>query len=99
MRRCVLWAAAIGIIMPILIFSVSEALLITATWWFSAIPFVWPTYILMLPFSGPVDGMTLVMLLISAAANAVIYGIIGAILYWIVGKTRHPGHARTTGSD
>jgi len=90
-RRFVFTAAAIGVVVPILMFAISEARLITDTWWFNSIPFVWPTYLMMLPFSGSLDGITIGVLLLSAAVNAAIYGAIGAVLCLLVGKSKRVG--------
>ena len=87
-RRFVLTAAAIGVAVPILIFAISEARLITDTWWFNSIPFVWPTYLMMLPFSGSLDGMTVGVLVLSAAANSLLYGAIGAVLCLLIRKSK-----------
>jgi hypothetical protein len=95
-RRFVLTAAAIGVVVPILIFAISEARLITDTWWFNSIPFVWPTYLMMLPFSGSLDGITVGVLLLSAAANAAIYGAIGAVLFLVIGKSKRTGASHTS---
>lgn len=88
MKRFVASIAVVGFLICFVIFVISEAGVITEMWWFNAILYVWPTYLMLLPFSGPVDGMTMLVLLISAVANAAIYAIVGAVLYLVLDKTR-----------
>jgi hypothetical protein len=96
MRRVVLTAIAIGAVLPLMIFAISEAQLITDTWWFNSIPFVWPSYFMLLPFSGPADRVTIGILLLSTAVNAVVYGMLGAALYWLLNKLKGPGESHSS---
>lgn len=91
MRRFVSYAALIGGLLPLMIFAISHAGLITATWWHSNIIYVWPTFYIMLGFAGPVDSATLLALGLSAFLNAVIYAAIACLIYYLLhGRKANP---------
>ena len=82
----------LGLIVPIFVFAVSASQLITEVWWFSGIPYVWPTYLMMLPFSGPLDAITFGVLILSAVANSFIYAAIGsalAVVFYLSRRSRN----------
>ena len=97
--RFALKAAALGLVLPISIFAVSEARLITGTWWFNSIPFVWPSYLMLLPFSGPLDLMTIGVLVVSMFVNALIYAAIGALLFVLFQRSRRVSTAHPSQGD
>jgi hypothetical protein len=92
-KRFLLAIAIAGLVLPLLIFALSEAGVITTIWWFNSIPFVWPTYFMMLPFSGALDAATVGMLLLSAIANAIIYTVAAAIVFLVFRRSKRASHA------
>ena len=92
--RFTTYAAVLGGVLPIVIYATSFVPVISDAWmWHNAILYVWPTFVVMIGFSGPFTAMTLIALVLSAILNSLIYALVGFIAYqgWYVAfKTRGP---------
>ena len=79
--RTIVWFSIAGGILPLVIFTTSFVPAISDFWWWHKLIIVlWPTFLLMMGFSGPVDSGTLTVLIVSALLNAVVYAICVSIV-------------------
>jgi hypothetical protein len=69
-------AAIIGISIAVVIFVLNQQFSIVQAWWYKFILLIWPSYFMMLAFSGPVDWKVLQALGISALLNGLLYSLI-----------------------
>ncbi|MBI3777901.1 MAG: hypothetical protein HY274_03140 [Gammaproteobacteria bacterium] len=81
-------AAIIGVSIAVVIFVLNQQLSIVHAWWYKFILFIWPSYFIMLPFSGPVDWKVLQALGISALFNGLLYSLIVVSIYALLSRRK-----------
>lgn len=81
-------AAIIGISIAVVIFVLNQQLSIVQAWWYKFILFIWPSYFMMLAFSGPVDWKVLQALGISALLNGLLYALIAVSIYAFLNRRK-----------
>ena len=81
-------AAIIGVSIAIIIFVLNQQFSIVHAWWYKFIVFIWPSYFMMLAFSGPVDWKVLQALGISALLNGLLYSLIAVSIYALLNKRK-----------
>jgi hypothetical protein len=81
-------SAIIGVSIAVVIFFLNQQLSIVHAWWYKFILFIWPSYFIMLAFSGPVDWKVLQALGISALLNGLLYSLIAVSIYAFLNRRR-----------
>jgi hypothetical protein len=81
-------AAIVGVSIAVVIFVLNQQLSIVHAWWYKFILFIWPSYFIMLAFSGPVDWKVLQALGISALLNGLLYSLIAVSIYALLNRRK-----------
>lgn len=81
-------AAIIGISIAVVIFVLNQQLSIVHAWWYKFIIYIWPSYFMMLAFSGPVDWKVLQALRISSLLNGLLYSLIAVSIYAFLNRRK-----------
>jgi hypothetical protein len=81
-------AAIIGTLIAVVIFMLNQQFSIIHAWWYKFILFIWPSYFMMLAFSGPVDWKVLQALGISALLNGLLYALIAVSIYAFLNRRK-----------
>jgi hypothetical protein len=75
----------VGGSLPIVIYATSFVPAISEIWWWhELIIYLWPTFVLIMGFSGQVDFLTWVAVLVSALANAFVYAVCAVIVVGVL---------------
>jgi hypothetical protein len=81
-------SAIIGVSIAVIVFLLNQQLSIVQAWWYKFILFIWPSYFIMLAFSGPVDWKVLQALGISVLLNGLLYSLIAVSIYAFLNRRR-----------
>lgn len=81
-------AAIIGVAVAIAIFFLNQQIETFNAWWYKFILYIWPSYFMLLAFSGPVDWKVLQALGISALLNGFLYSVIAVSIYALLRRRK-----------